>query len=195
MSSGTRESTFVTTQRRFTVPLTLGVIADTHIYPYSRRVIPDPVVRLFERAQVDLLVHLGDANSRSVLEELGEVAPVIAVPGNNDDDELHDTLPASVCFTVGRFRFGVIHGHGGKSAKQVATDTFVGKVECALFGHSHIPLMEEKRGTVLFNPGSATDRRWHEHFGVGIIWVTEGSIDPELILYTDPAHLENITFD
>ncbi len=195
MSSATRESGFVTTQRSFDAPLTIGVIADTHIYPHSRRVIPDQVMHLFERAKIDLLVHLGDANSRSVLEELGEVAPVIAVPGNNDDDELHDTLPASVRFSVGRFRFGVIHGHGGRSAKQMATDTFAGKVDCALFGHSHIPFMEQKRETMLFNPGSATDRRWHEHFGVGIITVTEDSIDPELILYTDPAHLANITFD
>lgn len=185
----------VTTRRSFVPPLTIGVIADTHIYPHSRRVIPEQVIRLFERAKIDLVIHLGDANSRFVLEELGEVAPLIAVPGNNDDDELQDMLPKCVRFTVGRFRFGVIHGHGGRSAKQVATDTFVGKVDCALFGHSHIPLIERKGETVLFNPGSATDRRWHEHFGIGIITVTEHGIDPELILYTDPAHLENIRFD
>lgn len=195
MSKVTRESGIVTNQRSFDVPLTIGVIADTHIYPHSRRVIPDQVIRLFERAQIDLLIHLGDANSRSVLEGLREIAPLIAVPGNNDDDELHDLLPASVRFTVGRVRFGAIHGHGGRSAKQVVTDTFAGKVDCALFGHSHIPFVEKKRETVLFNPGSATDRRWHEHFGVGIITAREDGFDPELILYTDPAHLENVTFD
>jgi hypothetical protein len=42
------------------------------------------------------------------------------------------------------------------------------------------------------NPGSATDRRWFDHFGVGIIHVTEERFDPELILYTDPAHLVNV---
>ncbi|CAA9543516.1 MAG: putative phosphoesterase [uncultured Thermomicrobiales bacterium] len=190
-----RESDIVTSQRTFGAPLTIGVIADTHIYPHSRRIIPIQVIRLFQRAKIDLLIHLGDVNTRFVLEELGEIAPLIAVPGNNDDDELQDMLPASVRFTVGRFRFGAIHGHGGRSAKQVVTDTFAGKVDCALFGHSHIPYMDQKRETVLFNPGSATDRRWHEHFGVGIISVEDIGIDPELILYTDPAHLENITFE
>jgi putative phosphoesterase len=195
MSSAVREPRLVTRQRTFDAPMTIGVIADTHIYPHSRRVIPQQVVQLFQRAGIGLLVHLGDANSRSVLEELAEIAPLIAVPGNNDDDELHELLPATVRFTVGRFRFGVIHGHGGRTAKQVVTDTFAGKVDCALFGHSHIPLIARTQDTVLFNPGSATDRRWHEHFGVGIIRVTEMAIDPELILYTDPAHLENISFE
>lgn len=184
-----------TSRRDFDAPLTIGVIADTHIYPHSRRVIPKPVIRLFRRAGIDLLVHLGDANSRSVLEELGEIAPLIAVPGNNDDDELHELLPGTDRFSVGRFRFGVIHGHGGRSARQMVTDTFMGKVDCALFGHSHIPYLERKQDTVLFNPGSATDRRWHEHFGVGVIRVSEDGIHPELILYTDPAHLDNISFD
>lgn len=195
MNNDLRQPGFVTEQRDFGVPLTIGVIADTHIYPHSRRTIPDQVKCLFTRAKVDVLIHAGDANSRSVLQELGEIAPLIAVPGNNDDDELHDMLPRTVRFTAGRFRFGAIHGHGGRSAKQVVTDAFLGKVDCAVFGHSHIPYMEQKDGTILFNPGSATDRRWHDHFGVGIITVTEDGIDPELILFTDPSHLENIRFD
>lgn len=184
-----------TSRRDFDTPLAIGVIADTHIYPHSRRVVPEPVIRLFRRAHIDLLAHLGDANSRSVLEELAGIAPVIAVPGNNDDDELHELLPGTERFTVGRFRFGMMHGHGGRSAKQMVTDTFAGKVDCALFGHSHIPYLKVKQDTLLFNPGSATDRRWHEHFGVGLIRVTEEGINPELILYTDPAHLDNISFD
>ncbi len=190
-----RELPLTTRQQYFETPLTIGVISDTHVYPHSRRVIPQQVIDLFRRARIDLLVHLGDANTRSVLEELSDIAPLVAVPGNNDDEELQEILPNAVRFTVGKFRFGAIHGHGGRSAKQVVTDTFAGKVDCALFGHSHIPWMDEKQETVFFNPGSATDRRWHEHFGVGIITVTEDGFNPELILYTDPAHLENISFD
>ena len=47
-------------------------------------------------------------------------------------------------------------------------------------------------GTILFNPGSATDRRWRPHFGVGLIHVTDAKIDPELVLYTDPRDLRNV---
>ena len=60
-----------------------------------------------------------------------------------------------------------------------------------MFGHSHMPLLERVDETILFNPGSATDRRWHEHFGVGLIRVDE-RIRPDLVLYQDPDHLDNV---
>jgi len=140
-------------------------------------------------------VHLGDVNTRSVLDELAEVAPLIAVVGNNDDPELQYMLPETTRIMVGKFRFGILHGHGGRSARDQAIRKYAGKVDCVLFGHSHKPLIEEVKGTVLFNPGSATDRRWFDHFGVGLITVEEERFDPELVLYVDPAHLANVTVD
>ena len=181
-----------TSQRRFDDPLTIGVISDTHIYPGGRRVVPGGMVRLFERARIDLLVHLGDVNSRHTLEELAELAPLIAVPGNNDDPELQFMLTKTTRFSVGERTFGVLHGHEGRSARQQATRKFVGKVDCVLFGHSHQPLIDQVDDTILFNPGSPTDRRWNPHFGVGIIRVEDGEIKPELMLYTDADHLDNI---
>ena len=178
--------------RRFSDPCRFGVIADTHIYANSRRVIPDGVKRLFERAGVSFLVHLGDANTRMVLEELAELAPLIAVPGNNDDPELHYMLPETTRFWVGERAFGVLHGHGGKTGKSEAMRRFGGKVDCVLFGHSHQPLIEQAGDMLMFNPGSATDRRWAEHFGVGIVTVQDGVIEPELMLFLVGDHLDNI---
>jgi putative phosphoesterase len=183
----------LTTQRFFDPPLTIGVIADTHVNPGAgSRTLSPHVLDLFERAEVGLIVHLGDVNTRFVLDDLAGVAPVVAVVGNNDDRELQYLLKRTARITVGKYTFGVLHGHGGKSASTEASSVFGGKVDCVLFGHSHRPLIETRDGTVFFNPGSATDRRWFEHFGVGIIRVTEDRIDPELILYKDPAHLVNI---
>lgn len=192
MGERTRRSSLVSLQRVFEPPLTIGVIADTHIYPGARRRLPPEVLDLFRRAGVGLIVHLGDANSRSVLEELAESAPLIAVPGNNDDPELQDLLPETIRFSVGKFRFGVMHGHGGRSARDHVIRKFSGKVDCVLFGHSHKPLIEQVGSTILFNPGSATDRRWFDHFGVGLITVEEEKFTPDLVLYTDPAHLANV---
>ena len=182
-------------RRSFDPPLVVGIISDTHIYAQGMRRIPEPVFELFRRAKVGLIVHLGDVNVPVVLDELGDIAPVIAVYGNNDSDELLDTLPEKVRFRIGRHTFGAVHGFGGRSARDVVTRAFAGKVDVALFGHSHIPFMETVKGTVLFNPGSATDRRWHQHFGVGIITVTDEQVRPELVLYADPAHLGSIRFD
>lgn len=187
--------TLLDPRRVFEVPLTIGVISDTHIYESGSRRIPDEVFDIFRRAKVDLILHLGDVNTRFVLEELGEIAPVLAVSGNNDDDELYEVLPERIRFRAGKHSFAMMHGHGGRSAKQFVTAEYAGKVDVAFFGHSHIPLMEEVQGTTLFNPGSATDRRWHQHFGIGIVKVTEAIVEPELILYANAQHLVNIRFD
>lgn len=182
----------VTSQRAFDAPLTIGVISDTHIYTGSRREIHPAIYRLFERADVGLMIHLGDANSRVVLEEIAEFAPLIAVPGNNDDDELQFMLPETTKITVGTYSFGILHGHGGRSARDEAIRRWVDKVDCVLFGHSHKPMLEKVRETVMFNPGSATERRWFPHFGIGLIRVTDEGFTPDLIVYSDPEHLDNV---
>jgi uncharacterized protein len=179
-------------RRAFDVPLSIGVVADTHVYVRGARRLPPEVPDLFRRFDVGLILHAGDANTRAVLAALGAVAPVLAVTGNNDDRELLDLLPQTVEFTVGPHRFGLVHGHGGASARSEARRCFAGRVECAVYGHSHIPLIERAGDTILFNPGSATDRRWQEHFGVGLIHVTADRIEPELVLYADPRHLRNV---
>jgi len=153
------------------------------------------VVDLFIRFKVGLILHAGDVNTSGVLMALAEVAPVIAVRGNNDDAILMDNLPEVVEFTIGKHRFGLVHGHGGKSARSEAKRRFGGRVDCAVYGHSHVPLIERESGTILFNPGSATDRRWGPHFGVGLIAVTDAVIAPELVLYGDPRHLASVRPD
>lgn len=190
-----RPLAYTTSKRVFDAPLKIGVISDTHIYTGSQRVIAPGVKRLFARANIDLIVHLGDANSRSVLEEVAEIAPLIAVVGNNDDEDLQYTLPMTTRFTVGDKIFAAIHGHGGRSAKDVAIERWAGKADCILFGHSHLPLIEKVRGSLLVNPGSPTDRRWHPHFGVAVITVDENGIQPELMLFDNPDHLDSIRFE
>jgi putative phosphoesterase len=137
-----------------------------------------------------LIAHLGDVQTLSVLEELSEIAPVLAVQGNNDQ-ELRSLLPEVVRMDVGRFSVVMVHGHGGYSARTVAKQ-FIGKTDLVLYGHSHIPKIERIEATTLFNPGSATDRRWHEHFGIGVVTFTDNRCAPELILFKDARELDNV---
>jgi putative phosphoesterase len=127
-----------------------------------------------------------------VPDELAEIAPLVAVPGNNDDDELRFILPEATRISVGKFTFGLVHGHGGRSGRDEAIRRWGGKVDCVLFGHSHKPLIEKVGTSVLFNPGSATERRWNPHFGIGLIRVTEDRFTPDLIVFSDPDHLRNV---
>ena len=181
-----------TGERGFGAPLTIGVVADTHVYRHGARRLAAEVPDLFGRFGVGLILHAGDVSTAGVLRELGRVAPVLGVVGNNDDGELRAVLPEAVEFVVGRFRFAMVHGHGGRSARSEAARRYGGRCDCVVYGHSHIPKVEVVDGTILFNPGSATDRRWQEHFGIGLIHVSEERIEPELVLYDDPRHLRNV---
>ena len=44
---------------------------------------------------------------------------------------------------------------------------------CVVFGHSHIPWNEEHDGQLLFNPGSATDRRRQPRCSIGMLYVDD----------------------
>lgn len=175
----------------FTAPLTIGVLADTHVFAHGARRLDPAVPALFARLEVGLILHAGDVNTASVLCLLREVAPVLAVQGNGDDAELRTSLALVVSFQVGRFSFVLLHGHGDKTAR-AAAKRHAGRVDGVVYGHSHIAKSEIVDGTLLFNPGSATDRRWQPHFGVGVIRVTPDRVVPEMILFDDPRHLANI---
>jgi uncharacterized protein len=184
----------ITNERAFSPPLTIGVISDTHIYSYGSRRLPDEVLDLFRRFSVGLILHAGDINNAHVIDLLSAVAPVLAVKGNNDDEVLSKLLPLTVFFTLGSRRFALLHGHLGRTARSEAAK-LASKADCVVYGHSHIPKIEQVDGSILFNPGSATDRRWQEHFGVGLIHITDEKITPELVLYHDPRHLVNVKPD
>jgi putative phosphoesterase len=179
----------------FQAPLTIGVISDTHIYAGGRRQLPVEVCDLLARFSCGLIVHAGDSNSVAVLQSLAEIAPVLAVTGNNDDREMLKIAPPDLTFSAGKTRVGLLHGHGGTSARSEARLRFGGRADLVIYGHSHIPMIERIEGVTYFNPGSPTDRRWHEHFGIGLIHFRESGFRPELILFKQPAELASIVSD
>lgn len=180
-------------RRAFPEPFLIGVVSDTHLYPRNPGIALDEVAALFRRFKVNLITHAGDVNSLPALVRLSDVAPILVVAGNNDDANVLGFAPEEIEFTVGRKRFALMHGHGGVSARSEAKRRFGGKVDCVIYGHSHIPMIEKVDGTLYFNPGSAEQRRWHPHFGLGLIRVANGRIEPELILWEHPSELANVT--
>ena len=61
------------------------VLADTHA-PRRWRACPPGVAEHLRG--VDLILHAGDVCTASVLTELGQYAPVVAVLGNNDEPDV-----------------------------------------------------------------------------------------------------------
>jgi len=150
------------------------------------------VYEFFRRARVDLILHAGDAGGAAVLGALHEIAAVAAVRGNADPLDLIDTLPDRVRIQIGSQTALLLHGHHGKTALATARAAASPDIDLIIFGHSHRPLVEKTDRTILFNPGSPTERRWNPHFGIGLIAISDETIAPDLILFDDPRHLVNV---
>jgi putative phosphoesterase len=174
------------------LPLTLGVISDTHLHARDAGQLSQDILDLFARFHVDLIVHGGDIVDQAVIDRLERVAPVIAVHGNNEPLDLWKALPERIILTAGHWTIGIAHGHGGPTARKTVLTAFPVPVDFVIYGHSHIPMIDEVDGVRYFNPGSPTDRRWAPHFGIGIVQIDERGIRPELILFDTPSALRSI---
>lgn len=173
-------------------PAVIGVLGDTHLLRGDARLRLAPVLDLFRRATVDLILHTGDTGALAQLRVLEEVAPVAAVRGNADPVETLDALPDRVLIHAGTQTILLLHGHQGKTAVTTARRAASDEIDLVVFGHSHQPLIDREGETLLFNPGSPTERRWNPHFGVGLITLTDERIAPDLILFEEMAHLANV---
>jgi hypothetical protein len=150
----------------------IGVVSDTHI-PVVAKSLPDELLEKLKG--VDLIIHAGDLVSLSVIDQLKEIAPVEAVSGNMDSFETRQIFPNKKIIDVGKFKIGITHGGGGgHTAHLRALDAFSNeKVDCIVFGHSHKALNQEYSGILLFNPGSATDRRFSPKTSFGFLEVND----------------------
>lgn len=158
----------------------IGVISDTHI-PHFKK-LPEVIWEHF--AEVELIIHAGDLSVLSVLDELETIAPVVAVQGNIEHEEVVLKLPLKREVEVGHCRIGVVHILGdSRSRVRLARQEFP-DARVVVYGHSHIPYNQEHEGQLLFNPGSATDRRRQPTCSIGLLYVDDvlKSVREEIIL-------------
>lgn len=116
-----------------------------------------------------MIVHAGDFATVEVLETLRRYAPVQGVYGNVDEPELRRVLPRRSTFEVLGRPVGLIHGDGpvGSTMGRAQAAFKDEAVDVIVFGHSHQPLHLYDGETLLFNPGSPTDRRTSARFSYG----------------------------
>ena len=90
----------------FEVAKIVGLISDTHV-PKRAMCIPQKVFEVLKDA--DFIIHAGDLVELSVIDELEQIAPVLAVHGNMDNQELHDSLPLINSLKIFDWKIGVMH--------------------------------------------------------------------------------------
>lgn len=143
----------------------IAILSDTH------GLLRPQVVEHLKNA--DAILHGGDINRQSIVDELRRYAPLYIVRGNNDK-EWAEAIPLDLTVTLGGVTFYMVH-----NKKEVAAD--LTGVDVVVFGHSHRYLQEDKDGVLWLNPGSCGPRRFHQEITMMMAEVTDGKIAVERI--------------
>jgi putative phosphoesterase len=158
----------------------IGLISDTHV-PKKARCIPKKVFEIFEN--VDFIIHAGDLVELTVIDELEQIAPVLAVHGNMDGPEVSDALPILNSLKIFDWKIGVKHdtnilfgsGKMAEIAKQDGFNVFV-------YGHTHSSSIKWEGKILYINPGSPTDpASFLNKPSVGLLKITKETITPYII--------------
>ena len=146
----------------------VGVISDTH-----GLLRPEAVAEL---ESSELIVHAGDIGTPEVLDELGKIAPVIAVRGNSDKGAWAATLPDTEVVQVGEFSFYVLH-----DVNELDLDPTAAEFTAVITGHSHRPGVEERNGVLFLNPGSSGPRRFKLPVTLARLHIRDGTLNVEVV--------------
>jgi putative phosphoesterase len=152
--------------------LLVGLVSDTH------RLLPEAASALL--AGVGLILHAGDIGSPELLDELGSIAPVLAVLGNNDLPADYPGLPyerretlAGVDVYLTHDPHGVslhLRGSSGRDGAQALPGLCV-------HGHTHRPRDEYQHGVRVVNPGSTSRPRGGSRRSLALLTLSQGHVE------------------
>ena len=148
----------------------IGVLSDTHLTNcVEAHLFLEELVNRY-LGSVDLLLHAGDLVAPELFSAL-ITYPLHAVRGNMDPET--PSVPFKKIFHVNGFTFGLIHGWGPpEGIEQRLLGEFSNvKLDCLVYGHSHVAVCHRRNGILFFNPGSSTDRRRMPYHSVGLLEV------------------------
>ena len=162
----------------------IGLISDTHI-PDRARILPQNVIDAF--SDVDLILHAGDLTSPKVIDELEEIAPVMAVQGNMDRAN-GINLPKAKVIEAEDLRIGLVHGevYPRADSQQLLYLARELNVDILVSGHSHQPKIEQSEGILLLNPGSPIVPRLADRT-VMLLEINNSEVDVELVKVGSPV--------
>ena len=145
----------------------LGVIADTH------GLLRPEVFQAF--SEVDHILHAGDLGPLDLLTELEALAPVTAVYGNTDGEDVRRRLPQVAHVELEGFDIVVTHGDQLGSPTPEALNAAFPAAQIIIYGHTHRPLLTIVDVVVtVMNPGGAGHRRFGLPPSVGILELEPG---------------------
>lgn len=150
----------------------IGVLSDTHGFFDPR------IASYFDSC--DEIWHAGDVGDYEVLVKLKRIAPVVAVYGNIDGNDIRSRFPGN----QRQLREGLdiwmthIGGYPGKYDSRVKPDIFSNPPGLFISGHSHIlkVIPDNKNGFLHINPGAAGRSGLHKVRTLVRFEINEGRI-------------------
>lgn len=134
----------------------VGVIGDTHGFFHPR------IPGVF--SGVDKIIHCGDIGGMDVYARLKEIAEVVCVSGNNEQEEIPEAEEEPCIIELAGRRVLITHilttmtWEYFKGAISLLDELPFSKfldIEVVIFGHSHYPVWDFVRGIYFLNPGYA----------------------------------------
>lgn len=153
----------------------VALIADTH-FRVGGIELPR---RCIEEIQAsDLLLHAGDISVGEALKEIESLGPPVrSVHGNVDSPELVGRLPEQLSIELEGVTIAMRHDAGPAARRLERMRDRFPDADVVVFGHSHMPLDEDRDGFRIFNPGSPTQRRRAPTHTMGIADIVDGRIN------------------
>ncbi|HEY3987694.1 MAG TPA: metallophosphoesterase family protein [Acidobacteriaceae bacterium] len=134
----------------------VGVISDTH------GLLRAEALKALQGAEH--ILHAGDVGDPAILDTLRGIAPVTAIRGNIDEGGPCSHLPPTEFVELSGRNIYMLH-----DVKKLDLKPEAAGLAAVIFGHSHKPLVEWRRGVLYLNPGSAGPHRFQ--LPVTVAWL------------------------
>ncbi|MFR9272496.1 MAG: metallophosphoesterase family protein [Clostridia bacterium] len=124
------------------------IVSDTHKSHKNLETV------LEREGQIDMLIHLGDAEGKE--DYIGALVscPFHVISGNND---FFSDLPREEEFFIGGYHVFITHGHYyyvGRSEERLKAEARGRGADIVMYGHTHRPALTVEDDLVVLNPGS-----------------------------------------
>jgi len=160
---------------------TIGLISDTHV-PVRARNLPQKIFEVFEK--VDFRIHAGELVELAVIDELEQLAPVLAVYGNMDGPEIRGKLPKLNHVKVFDWKIGVMHDPGALfGMRKMREIVLQNNFNVLVYGHTHNSNVKWEGNILFINPGSPTNPipPFISKPTIGLLRITKEKITPEIV--------------
>jgi len=178
---------------------TIGIISDTHM-PGSLKEMWPEVHAAF--AGVDLVLHSGDIQTVPILDQLEEIAPVLASRGNNDPGLVDPRILETVWLEFDGVTIAMVHDMEPEDEPiEHLRDRYLGgrHADVMITGHTHFERVDWRDDVLQVNSGSAVHPHlWSTRLGtVAILEVGGGTLRTRVERLGETEGLRNpgVAFD